>query len=69
MPNDKGLSEAEFTEFLGIRNRIIHPDPHDTIESLHLIYDKLPALRWNVYEFLVKSIGNNAAKTTEAVSE
>ena len=60
---DLEITEAEFTEFLGVRNRIIHPTPADGIEDLHLLYDKLGGIRKAVYLFVNLCIRNNVRQS------
>ena len=49
----------ELTDFLQIRNSIIHPKPTDTIEKMHLLYEKTTDFRKVIYEFLFIAINKN----------
>lgn len=46
------ITEGELATFLKIRNKIIHPKPNENIDTLHLLYDKLPLIRKVIYEFI-----------------
>lgn len=50
------IDEAELSSFLRIRNNLIHPNPTESIEMLHLIYDKIAEFRKLIYEFIISSI-------------
>ncbi|WP_271765931.1 hypothetical protein [Aquimarina algiphila] len=50
------ISESLLKDFLKIRNSIIHPNPTDGIEHLHLLYDRIHDIRKVIYEFLFCSI-------------
>lgn len=56
------ITESELETFLKIRNKIIHPKPNENIDTLHLLYDKLPLIRKVIYEFIflaLEYISNN----------
>ncbi|MEM9298140.1 MAG: hypothetical protein AAGA64_07095 [Bacteroidota bacterium] len=50
------VSEGLLGKFLRTRNAITHPKPNDSIEELHILYDKMADLRRVVYDFLLTSI-------------
>ena len=54
--NQNLISEGLLKDFLQIRNSIIHPNPTDGIEHLHLLYDRIHDIRKVIYEFLFCSI-------------
>lgn len=53
------IDEDLLAQFLQIRNSIIHPDPSESIEKLHLLYDRTDDLRKVIYSFLITTIKLN----------
>jgi len=55
-PNSDLVTEEELTKFLKIRNAIIHPEPNESIEELHILYDKMPKFREVIFDYVFSSI-------------